>query len=452
MRPRWLRTVLTWMLTLSLLAGLLLGIYWIHREVQEERLREAEAEKSKSGKSDRPARPAPGIVELEEDEAERYGLEVQTARPVKWYERVLVYGRVVPNPRATTAIRSPFAGLLRASPASSWPALGQRVRAGQKLGWVDVRVGPEVRLDLEHKLADARIRQKGAEEEVKLQKSRADSLTKVTSQIQLQSRAELDAALIQLAQARNQLATARASAELWEKALREVEQRKDGAKSPWSRALVAPTDGVITELAGRPGMPVEAGTPVLTLVDFRRPLVRLDLPPEVLARSAVPRQVEVQLAAVSSLSSGGTVTAVPSLEVQLAGPAPRADVTSQFIGYWYDAHLPPTKKGGTDALWRPGMQVTAEVPTAGAVPQSAVVVPAGAVLYHEGRPLVYVRIESDKYQRREVRLLGRQGDNLVLVARKGKLPVGVAAGENVVTREAQVLLSKEFLSAAPDND
>ena len=79
-------------------------------------------------------------------------------------------------------------------------------------------------------------------------------------------------------------------------------------------------------------------------------------------------------------------------------------------------------------------------------------VPAGAVLYHEGRPLVYVRVGPEKYQRREVRLLGREGNRWVLAARQGELPVGVAPDEAVVSRQAQVLLSMEFLSAGADDD
>jgi hypothetical protein len=52
-----------------------------------------------------------------------------------------VYGRVVPNPRATAEVRAAFAGTLRARPGA-WPALGAWATAGQVLGWVDIRVGP----------------------------------------------------------------------------------------------------------------------------------------------------------------------------------------------------------------------------------------------------------------------------------------------------------------------
>ncbi len=450
MRP--LLALLKWSLALGLIGSVLFGLYLVHLKARGERNRETAG----GDTIESPRLPRAGVVDLEEDEAERYGLEVQPGRAVPWYARVSVCGRVVPNPQASAEIRSPFAGVLRAA-SGSWPTLGQHVRAGQTLGRVDVRVGPEVRLDLENKLAEARIRQQGAEEEVKLQQSRADSLKSVTSQ-QILSRGELDAALIQLAQAKNQLATAKAAAELWQKALREVERHNDDAGSPWSQPLLAPAEGEVTDLAGRPGMATEAGASVLTLVDFRRPLIRLDLPPEVLAQGGPPRQVQVQIPIASLPSLGGVLNSSqadkspPLVEAHLAGPAPRIDVTSQFVSYWYEPRLPVPGESAGSALWRPGVQVTAEVRPAGAGRQAAIAVPARAILYHEGRPLVYVRISPEKFQRREVRLLGREGDSWVLAPRQGDLPVGVTVGEAVVTHAAQVLLSKEFLVGAADND
>jgi len=80
-----------------------------------------------------------------------------------WQQRTPVYGRVVPNPLATAELRSAFAGTLRAAPDSAWPAPGRRVRAGQVLGWVDLRIGPQERLDLQVKLREATARLLGAE-------------------------------------------------------------------------------------------------------------------------------------------------------------------------------------------------------------------------------------------------------------------------------------------------
>jgi biotin carboxyl carrier protein len=449
MRWQLLLVPFKWLLCLGLLGALLGGLYLAREQLREDRDDEGRARKSEAT----PLR-KDGSIGLEDNEAERYGLEVAAARTEQWYEPITVYGRVVPNPRATSEVRSPFAGTLRTAAGTSWPALGQRVKAGQTLGWVDVRVGPDVRFDLQNKLTDARIRQRGAEEEVKLQQSRVDSLRKVTSQLQLQSRAELDTALIQLAQAKNQLATAAAAAELWQKALAELERHKDDQPSAWSQPLTAPADGEITDATGRPGMSVEAGALVLEVVDFRRPLMRLDLPPEVLDHGGPPQRVEIQVPPSAPPALSGTLNsplATPSstrVEASLVGPAPRVHAALQFVSYWYDARLPQS----SSITWRPGLQVVAVLRGPGAAATPAVSVPASAVLYHEGRPLVYVRTEQEKYQRREVRLLGREGDRWILAVRQGELAVGVAPEEPVVARQAQVLLSKEFLTVSPDED
>jgi hypothetical protein len=73
-------------------------------------------------------------------------------------------------------------------------------------------------------------------------------------------------------------------------------------------------------------------------------------------------------------------------------------------------------------------------------------VPVGAVLFHQGRALVYVRVGPGAYERREVRPLGRERETWVLAARQTSDPTGLEPGEVVVQRGAQVLLSEEFRS------
>jgi cobalt-zinc-cadmium efflux system membrane fusion protein len=75
---------------------------------------------------------------------------------------------------------------------------------------------------------------------------------------------------------------------------------------------------------------------------------------------------------------------------------------------------------------------------------SAVAVPEGALLYHQGRALAYVRVGPGRFERREVQVLGRDDSRWVLAS-------GVEAGERVVSHRAQVLLSEEFRTEAdPD--
>jgi multidrug efflux pump subunit AcrA (membrane-fusion protein) len=170
-------------------------------------------------------------------------------------------------------------------------------------------------------------------------------------------------------------------------------------------------------------MAVEAGAVIARMVDFRHTLVRMDLPQSVLA-GGPPAKLEL------SADPARTFLATP------VGPAPQVDPASQFLGYWYAVD--------NATAWRPGLFVKGWLSVAEAAPVTAVAVPADALLYHQGRALVYVTIGAGRYERREVRVLGRQGSRWVLSG-------GVEAGERVVSAGAQVLLSEEFRGEA-DND
>jgi hypothetical protein len=118
-----------------------------------------------------------------------------------------------------------------------------------------------------------------------------------------------------------------------------------------------------------------------------------------------------------------------------------------LASYWYEVDTLSAKEKRTAlgvGIWRPGLFVKAFVKAPQSQPRRAVAVPETALLYHQGRALVYVRLSLGRFERREVQLLGRQAGHWVLAS-------GVAPGEFVVSRRAQVLLSEEFRSAV-DND
>ncbi len=448
-------TFVKWLLTLALLSGLCAAAYFVHGEMQVERAREASGDKVQS-----PRRARDGIVDLGVEMAERLGVQDEAAKAVPWSEQVPVYGRVVPNPRATSEVRSPFPGTLRANSEKPWPAPGQWVRSGEVLGLVDVRVGPQERLALQNTLNDARLKYQGVQEVLKVQEDRVKRLKKLESG-EVISRKELDDALVALADAKTQVATTKASVELYEKALERIGGGEVSKDSPWQQPLTAPGDGEVTQLLGRAGMAVEAGSVVLQLVDFRRPLVRLDFAPLVLREGAPLKLTLYPVSATPSPAAGildqpEGADRTPPARATLIGPAPQIDLSSQFVPYWYEVEkVPPSVTGKKDtpadeagspknALWRPGLQVKAYLKAQNAKPQEAISVPATAVLFHAGRALVYMRREAGKYERREVRLLGREEDRWVLARSQGLPGNGVAPGEAVVFRQAQVLLSEEF--------
>jgi hypothetical protein len=431
---------LKWPIAVLVLVGLLAGAYKLNRLMQPE-----------PGPDVKKIETSSGIVKLGAELAESHGIKDEPAQPAVWYQQVTVYGRVVPNPQATVEIRSPFAGTLRADGDHAWPAPGRALQAGQVIGRIDIRAGPQERLDIEAKLTEARAKHDGAEEVLKIQREKLARLEKTGDESLV--RLELTAARVAVAEARTQVATAKAAVDLWQKALDILDKRGDRTNSPWSEPLTAAGDGEVTELTARPGMTIEAGGLIARLVDFRRPLVRLELPPEVLAAGSPAAQVDLFAVPAANQPLGSpdvadaSATAVPA---NLVGPAGHVDAASQFAGYLYE--VVPAKRSDANGLtpsglaWRPGLFVQAHLKTSGTRSQEAVSVPSTALLYHLGRTLVYVRIGPGRFQRREVRVLGREGDRWVLAA-------GVAKDEPVVTRQAQVLLSEEFKPQGDvDND
>ncbi len=464
MVPSPLSAPLKWLISLGalfILFAVLAGIYVVHLVVKAQRTGEAGRDQVP-----REQRLVNRVIELGPGLAKSHGIEEEVGREVTWQERVPVYGRVVPNPRATVEVRSPFAGVVHDTPGNSWPAPGEWIDAAKKktLGWVDIRVGPQERLDLKNKLNEAEIRQRRAAEIVETRQKGLDSLKKLPM-VEALARKDLDDALVQLAEAQIQLDTAAAAVELWKEALAEIDRHDKDKGKRWSQPLKIPAGGEITELPVRPGMVVEAGALVARLVDFRRALVRLDIPPEILSAGAPP---DVNLFALTaappphpSLSPAGgegrvrggatnqpeAIGPAPPMKAHLVGAAPSVDPGSQFSSYWYETQPEgqhAQANGG--ALWRPGLFIKAYLEVPHGRTQKAVSVPASALLYHQGRALVYRSVGPGRYERREVQVLGRDGDRLVLAAREPFSLIGLDPGkDSVVYRQAQLLLSEEFL-------
>jgi biotin carboxyl carrier protein len=440
-----LPTLLKWPAVLGALAGLLVLGYWVHGQMRAGRQAAGEADSVQV-----PRRAANAVVKLGARLAEAHGLKDESAVTVPWQPRQVVYGRVVPNPRAATEVRAPFAGMLRELPGVAWPALGDRVKPGQPLGRLALRVAPQDRLDLLVKLGEARLKKEGSRKILDIYKEQSKRLE---SQPGVVPQKQRDEVMVRVAEAKIQLDTAEAAFKQWEDALAAINGNGTGKGAVWTQPLTAPGAGEITELLGRPGMAVEAGTVIARVIDFRHALVRMDLPQSALVNGP-PAKLELSGAPSLPAALQGVgnrpeperhAWAVPAKPV---GPAPQVDPASQLLGYWYEVgdaggswFFDPVFAG---PAWRPGLFVKGWLPVAGADPVPAVAVPADALLYHQGRALVYVTIGAGRYERREVRVLGRQDGRWVLAG-------GVEAGERVVAAGAQVLLSEEFRGEA-DND
>ncbi|HEX6964358.1 MAG TPA: HlyD family efflux transporter periplasmic adaptor subunit [Gemmatimonadaceae bacterium] len=194
-----------------------------------------------------------------------------------------------------------------------------------------------------------------------------------------------------------------------------------------ARPLVAPRAGTVTRVDAQPGDLVSAGQQLLQLTDFRHLLAR------VVWHAGAPRSAPRTI----SLSPLGdaSIAAV----AQLIGPDARADSLTGEPVYLYRV----------DAAWdgaRPGAPIVATLAIAGTVDRAALV-PADAVVQWQGLAWAYVRRGGDAAQASFVR---RRVDTSHPVSGGWLVsstdPLAVHAGDTVVVRGAQELLSEEFRS------
>ncbi len=371
------------------------------------------------------------LVTLELEHAKELGIEAVGITPLNWTKTRRVYGRVVPNPNATYEVLSASPGVIH-SISKPWPRLGETVESGQVLGYVAVRMSPEVRFDLELRLAETKLKVSGEEEIVRVLTGTADSLRKVT-QREILSRAELDSAVVNLERAKLQLNVNRATVKRIEQSLNEIDAVTRDQKSLWYQPIVASHNGEVTEVYVAQGANVESGRSLLQIVDFQSPLIRLDLPSE--ATSTSINELNIQIAnEVLNAKRVGTLSSIES--------------AGQFQSTLFEVTMAdPT------LTIRSGMQAIAEFPIDGNAVR-ALSIPSSSVVVHEGLSYVYVQLSDDEFQRREVHLLQRSGANWIVARDEDSTSevLGLTDTDRVVAFNPQLLLSKQFLKSGGDTD
>jgi membrane fusion protein, heavy metal efflux system len=75
---------------------------------------------------------------------------------------------------------------------------------------------------------------------------------------------------------------------------------------------------------------------------------------------------------------------------------------------------------------------------------AGVVIPASAIIDEDGRPVAFVQPEGETFERRELRLGGREGDRVLVLD-------GIRAGERVVTGAAYQVRLASLSTAVPEH-
>ena len=179
-----------------------------------------------------------------------------------------------------------------------------------------------------------------------------------------------------------------------------------------ARPLAVPAGGTVVRLLAQPGELVQAGQPLLELVDYSAPLAQVAWS----GRDA-PRTLPFR-----PLAGGARITGA------LAGPAPEADPLTRGPAVLYRL------RGG--AGLRPGAALQALVPDPD-VPTGGVTVPAAAVVQWDALAWVYREAEPGSFTRVRV-----STDHPVPGG--WRVLAGLAPGDRVVIAGAGQLLSEEF--------
>jgi membrane fusion protein, heavy metal efflux system len=304
-------------------------------------------------------------------------------------------GTIEPAAGRFAYVTAPIGGLVDAGSVASSPAPGQRVRRGQVLALLTPTLGEGG----SGAFAEARARLREAEDEY----ARAKRLV----QAEAAPARRLHEAEIRLQAAREALAGF-----------------SGGALTAGGRlAVIAPIAGVVARRTIAPGSRVEAGAPLFSIVD-----------PSVVWLSVNVPAAQASLVGRSSgaaFEMEGSTRRYEARRVVSIGSV--IDSVSRTLAVIYEV---PNEDGAIK------IGATARVHVRTGERVSGVVVPAAAILDEDGRPIAYVQVEGEAFEKRLLRVGGQDGDRTLILD-------GIKPGERVVTGAAYQVRLASLSTAVP---
>jgi membrane fusion protein, heavy metal efflux system len=336
-----------------------------------------------------------GISFLKEQQWKTPGFTTAFATTGEVTESFQATGEIIPAAGRMARISAPVSGIIEVSGLTQSPAPGQRVSKGQVLAVLTPALG-----EGGSSYAQARAELREAEDE----HGRATRL----SAAEAVPERRVHEAEIRLAAAREALASFGGSAAT----------RADGRI-----VITAPLLGVVASRSLTPGSRVEAGAELFTVVDAS--VVWLE------ARVPASEAARVNAGSKATFQVPGGETDLPVSRTISVGSV--IDSVSRTVPVIYEVANP------SGAL-KIGMHARVAVGTARRV--AGVVIPTSAVLDEDGRSVVYVQPEGERFEKREVQLGASSGGRTTVVS-------GVKTGERVVTGAAYQVRLASLSTSVP---
>lgn len=324
------------------------------------------------------ARMADGAISAQKPLQRIIGLRTVVTTAGQASPTISLTGRIIADPRSGGLVQSATGGRVVAT-GNGMPLIGQRVRAGQALAYVEPTLQAIDRADIARELTDL-------DQQIALAANRAARLGRLDGVV---PRREIEEARINL----NGLRSRRAAL--------------GGARSA-RETLVAPISGVVAALPVRVGQVVSPEITLFEIVDPQALFVEANLFDR--------RAIGYGSRAVGRASDGTTFMLV----FAGAGLSDRGRAAQGVF-----------RVEGAPAGLRVGEPVTLDV-SAGA-PVTGVVVPRSAVLTGDnGLSSVFVKVSAERFASRPVRVAPLDAARVVLLS-------GVRVGERVVTAGSSLL-------------
>lgn len=197
----------------------------------------------------------------------------------------------------------------------------------------------------------------------------------------------------------------------------------------------APISGLVSEVNVTAGQWVEAGQPLMRVLNERQVRVEVPLFGEHLMKALKARTASVQLSALPDRSFPAVVR---GLAPTASAPEPSLEGNQQPTA----APIPPliltvSNPGG---LLRPGTLVEVSIETG--IPHNVLAVPASAVVYQETGPGLFIHTAPEVFEYRPVSITGRYPGQVGITDE-------VKPGERLTTGGAYTLVSAPPASTAP---
>lgn len=366
-----------------------------------------------------------GITFLKE---QQWKLRTRTEPAVKrrMVERLRVPGRVTARPGSRAAVTPPLAGRLLPPPGGTLPSLGARVEAGQTLALVQPPFS-----DFLVKLVESEaevIRARLAVELAELAHSRIQNL----AEQKFKSVRELDEADFALLTAKANHESARALQAAYHKAgALFVTPGAEPGGTPIlpTLELKAPISGLVTQVAGAVGEHLPPDRAIMTILDTEWVFIEARVPEADLDRVAAPGGASYEV----PHAPGDFHPLLANGAGRLVYFGPEVDPATRTVPLVYEVKNPSGRL-------RVGLALNLYLETARA--EETLAVPESTVVDEEGRPIAFVQVSGETFDKRYL-TLGLRESGFVEVRS------GLSEGERVVTKEAYAVRLSSVSTTIP---